>query len=209
MEKERHIHYNDQLETILQAEGERCLCWKWLHDKSQDLFNRANDVIALPVIILSTLAGAGSIGMESLFSDRHIASITIGSVSLLVGMLQTISNYYGFAKKAESHKVSAILYDRLSRQIQIELSLPRNERCPAETLLKTVREQCERLSETSPPIPSRVIQAFKKEFGHNTPEISKPAITNGLDPITVYRGNDVLVTTPRGGSPQHISVRVE
>lgn len=196
MEESRHIHYNDQLEAILQAEGERCMCWKWLHDKSQDQFNWANDWIAIPVIVLSTLAGTGSIGSEALFAgNTQAASIAIGGISLFVGILNTIANYYGFAKRAEAHKIAAMLYDKLARQIRIELSLPRAERCPAEVLLKNVREQCERLSETSPLIPRSVILLFKKQFGETTPNISKPEITNGLDPIEVFRGE--VQATPK------------
>jgi hypothetical protein len=195
MEAERHIHYNDQLEGILQSEGEKCKCWKWLHDKSRDRFNMANDWIAIPVIVLSTIAGTGSIGSESLFADAKAASIAIGGISLFVGVLNTISNYYGFAKRAEAHRIAGMMYDKLAREITIELSLPRSERCPAEQLLKQVRTQCERLGETSPSIPDTIIKAFKKAF--NNPEhgeVSKPYICNGIDPINTYKG--VAVSTP-------------
>ena len=190
------------------------MCWKWLHDKSQAAFNRANDWIAIPVIILSTLAGTGSIGSESLFAgNTQAASIAIGGISLFVGILNTIANYYGFAKRAEAHKIAAMMYDKLARQIRIELSLPRIERCPAEVLLKNVREQCERLSETSPLIPASLIVEFKRKFGETTPDISKPEITNGLDPFIVFRGG-VQVTPPPTQTPieeakPKINIRIE
>jgi hypothetical protein len=68
----------------------------------------------------------------------------------------------------------------------IELSLPRNERMAAQDMLKVVRDQLDRLHENSPQIPDQIISKFKKQFGTTTPEISKPDITNGLDPIYVH-----------------------
>jgi hypothetical protein len=53
-------------------------------------------------------------------------------------------------------------------------------------MLKVIREQLERLAETSPQVPEDSIKAFNLKFEHSTPDISKPEITNGLDPIIVY-----------------------
>ena len=77
-------------------------------------------------------------------------------------------------------------YSKIHRFIVIELSLPRDERIAAQDMLKVVREQLDRLQETSPQIPDSVINKFKKMFGSTTPDLSKPEITNGLDPIEVY-----------------------
>jgi len=56
----------------------------------------------------------------------------------------------------------------------------------ARDMLKIVRDQCDRLQETSPQIPDQIISEFKKKFGDSTPDLKKPEITNGLDPIFVY-----------------------
>jgi hypothetical protein len=52
-------------------------------------------------------------------------------------------------------------------------------------MLKVIREQLERLAETSPQIPDPIIVLFNKNF-HDQKNVSKPEITNGLDPIQVY-----------------------
>jgi hypothetical protein len=59
----------------------------------------------------------------------------------------------------------------------------------AKDMLKTVRDQLDRLEETSPAIPDSVINKFKSKFGETTPGVSKPEITNGLDPISVFVEN--------------------
>ena len=68
----------------------------------------------------------------------------------------------------------------------IELSLPRSERMAAKDMLKVIRDQLDRLMETSPQIPDPIIDLFRQKFYTSTPNITKPEITNGLDPIHVY-----------------------
>ena len=53
-------------------------------------------------------------------------------------------------------------------------------------MLKMIRDQLDRLHETSPQVPDQTIAEFRAKFGETTPEVSKPEITNGLDPIEVY-----------------------
>jgi hypothetical protein len=188
------IHWNEQLEELLTKEGERALCFSWLHLHSQKRFTSCDTYIALPVIVMSTIAGTGSIASASLFGNSQTASIIIGLISLTVGALNTVSNYFGFAKRSEAHRIAGITYSKIHKFIVIELSLPRKERMKANDALKIIREQLERLGETSPQIPDEVIRAFNAKFEDSTPDISKPEITNGLDPIKVYVENSELLT---------------
>jgi hypothetical protein len=178
--------WNSQLEKILSDEGERCLCYSWLHDRSEKLYSRLHTAITLPSIVMATLAGSASIGTTSLFPNPQAANITIGIITLSVGLLTTVSNYFSWAKRSESHRIADITYKKIYKFILIELSLPRSERMTAKDMLKIVRDETQRLEETSPQVPDMVIRDFKKRFGDTTPEVTKPEITNGLDPIYVY-----------------------
>lgn len=186
MESSNTVSWNSQLERILSDEGERSLCYTWLHSKSEKYYSRLSTYITLPVIVMSTIAGAGSIGSESLFNGAQAANVVIGTISLTVATLNTVSSYFGWTKRSESHRIAASIYAKVHRFIQIELALPRSERITAKDMLKVVREQCERLQETSPQIPDTIIEEFKKTFGSTTPDVKKPEITNGLDPIHVH-----------------------
>jgi hypothetical protein len=193
MEQTEEIHWNQQLEDILSKEGERALCYSWLHSKSQTMVSKYDTNIALPVIVLSTIAGTGSIASQSLFGNSQAASIVIGLISLSVGVMNTVSNYFGFAKRSEAHKISATTYAKIHKFIVIELALPRKERMKAKDMLKIIREQLERLAETSPQIPDPIIAIFNEKF-HDQKDVSKPEITNGLDPIHVYIENSETFT---------------
>ena len=66
-------------------------------------------------------------------------------------------------------------------------------------MLKIIREQLERLNEISPQIPDVIIAQFNEKF-HDQKDVSKPEITNGLDPIQVYVENsETLTPTERIG----------
>jgi hypothetical protein len=195
MEETKEIHWNEQLEEILSKEGERALCYSWLHLKSQGRFAKFDTNIALPVIVLSTLAGTGSIASQSLFGGSQAANIVIGAISLTVGVMNTVSNYFGFAKRSEAHRIAGTTYAKIHKFILIELSLPRKERMKAKDALKIIREQLERLNEISPQIPEKIISDFNAKF-HDQHNVSKPEITNGLDPITVY------IEKPERSSPK-------
>jgi len=186
MDEIGEVSWNSQLERIISEEGERCLCFSWLHSKSEKKFSALNTYISIPVIIMSTVAGSASIGAQSLFQGSQLANFFIGGVSLSVGVLNTISSFFAWAKRTESHRISAVNYQKIYRFILIELALPRAERMAAKDMLKVVRDQCDRLQETSPQIPDTVIREFKARFGDTTPDVKKPEITNGLDPILVY-----------------------
>jgi len=145
------------------------------------------------------LAGTCSVGSSSLFGDSAYASVAIGGVSILVGILNTLGSYFAWARRAEGHKTSSVQYGKLHRFLMIELSLPRDQRMTAGDLLKTMREQIDRLFETSPAVPPIVIEVFKKTYG-DSKDVSRPEIANGIDPIEIYKPaaamGDADATTP-------------
>jgi len=197
------VSWHSQLEHVISDEGERCLCFSWLHSKSQKMFSKLNTMISIPVIVMSTIAGSASIGSANLFSNSTVAGVSIGAVSLMVGVLNTVSSYFGWAKRSEAHRIAAVTYEKVYRFILIELAMPREERMAAKDMLKVVRDQCDRLQETSPQIPDQVIWEFKKRFGDSTPDVKKPEITNGIDPIFIYSAD--VGTPSKRFVPQNIT----
>lgn len=144
--------------------------------------------ITLPSIVLATLSGTASISTGGSCQEPSMTSFNtyIGLSTLGVAMLTTISSYFAWAKRSESHRIATVSYKKMYRFILVELALARSERMTAKDMLKIVRNECQRMEEISPQISDVIIREFKKKFGSNTHEITKPEITNGLDPIYVY-----------------------
>lgn len=186
MNNQTVIHWTLEIENTTASIAERCLCYRWLHDRCQKKYSSLNSYLTIPTIVLSTLSGVGSVGSASLFNGATWSNLLIGFISILVGILNTINNYFAYAKRSEGHRISSITYAKIYENLRIELSLPRSERISASLILNTIRTETERLNEISPQIPDDIIKEFQIKFKDNK-DVSRPEITNGLDPIEVNR----------------------
>jgi hypothetical protein len=159
----------------------------WINQKAEAYYAKRANAIAIPVIVLSTLAGTASVGSTSLFgNETQISSIVIGLVSIGVGILNTISSYFSFARKAEAHRIAYLQYSKLFSIIRVEMSLPRSERQEAERLLSQIRDGMERLEETTPSPPESILQEFNNHFKDEDKSISRPVQVNGLVKIKIH-----------------------
>ena len=185
----KDITWNSRLEEYFSTTAEKAHCFSWLHKRAEEFYSRTTVFVDLPVIILSVLNGAVSVGSKSLFGDSNFAPIGIGAIALMTGILNAIGSYFSWSRRAEAHKISSLQYAKLYRFLSIEMALPRNERMAPADLLKYVRVEYDRFAETSPLIPPGVITLFRDRFANDPKytDITFPEETNGLHAVTVYR----------------------
>ena len=195
------------LEEYFASTGEKAHCLSWCHKQAEAMYSKRKTWIDLPVIVISGVTGFLSAGSTTMFDNPATSSVALGVASLFVSVLNTAGSYYGWAKRSEGHRISAIHYARLYRFISVELSLPRDERMDPAHFLKYVKDQYDRLQEISPLMPPEVIEEFQKKFG-NEKEISKPEEANGLEKITVFRNDiDLNVSDPGDARSVHSNDR--
>ena len=192
MDDQQEITWNEALENIIAEEGEKASGLAWLHHRSELYYSRCSTYITLPVIGLSTINGFLSGASSIIFNNTTDASIGIGAVSLFTALLSTVGQFFGWTKRTENHRISSIQYLRLSKFINVEMSLPQNERMKAKDILKVVREQSERLMEISPQIPEFVKKDYQVQF--KTSECAVPEIANGIHKIQINRHRDAIPT---------------
>jgi hypothetical protein len=179
--------WNCQLERYFAKTGEQAQCLSILHGKCEELYSARKVYIDLPVFIGSGVIGFLNAASTNIFQNQYqLSSVALGVGSLCVGVLNTIGSYFGWAKRAEGHRISQIQYSRLYRFLSIEMSLQRENRMSPKDLLKYTRDSYDRLQEISPPINSDVQQAFKRQFKKYT-NVAKPEGTNGLETISVFQ----------------------
>ena len=200
----QEITWNVALEKLLAEEGEKALGLAWLHNQCEAYYGARSNWISIPVIILSTLSGTASASSTTFFADNiKMGSLGIGAISILCGILNTVNSYFAFSKRTEAHRIADIQFNKVYRFIAVEMTLPRIERIRARDMLKIVREQVERLAETSPAIPEFLVDKFKKNFRKDYKDVAQPDITNGLRRIRVNQTGVVsppMTKTPRVGS---------
>lgn len=181
-----NISWTNRLEEYFASTGEKASGLAWVHKRAEAIYSNRRTYIDLPVIIGSGVIAFLNAGSSSLFEDPKISSVALGVGSLFMGILNSFGTYFGWSKRAEGHRISAIHYAKLYRFITVELSLPRIERMSPHDLLKYVKDQYDRLAEISPMVPEIVIREFQHKF-KNQKDISKPEEANGLHKIDIYR----------------------
>jgi hypothetical protein len=182
----KDITWNPMLEEYFSHTGEKATCLSYLHKKAEEKYSLTAIWIDLPVIILSVLNGAISVGSKTLFGDSDYAPVGVGCIALLTGILNALGSYFSWSRRAEAHKISSISYSKLYRFLSVEMSLPREERLTPTDLLKYVKNEYDRLAEISPLIPPTVINSFRQRFSE-TKDISFPEETDGLQPIHIFK----------------------
>ena len=202
------VTWNDALEKYFADTGEKANCLAWVHKRAEELYSHRRTFIDLPVIVLSSVTGFLSASSTNLFEGQEkMSSIALGVASLFVSVVNTIGTYFGWSKRAEAHRLSAIQYARLYRFLAIELNLPRDERMTPTDLLKYTKDSYDRLQEVSPLVPPELVSEFKKKFGKNA-ELTKPEELNGLDKITIFR-DTFTVKNPLVARPSAVSLEIK
>jgi|UniRef100_A0A6C0BGG4 hypothetical protein len=184
--------WTKEQERLMAEWSDIALCYRWIHDRSEKHFHSKTIWINLPVIILSTLGGTASFGVQSIFStdsSKQLASFVIGGISLMAGLLTTIGNYLRYAQLEESNRVASIAWGKFQRLIAVEIALHPNERIDSLDFLKICRADLDRLIEQSPPIPVECIQLFEQQFGH-IKDLKKPDICGSLEHTRIFESSE-------------------
>ena len=198
------VSWTPILEKYFAETAERSEGQAWLHNRAEQVYNFRKMFVDLPVIIGSAIIGFLSAGSGALFNDQSMSSIALGIGSLAVGTINTMGSYFGWAKRAEGHRIAALSHAKLGRFLRIEMSLPRSERITANNLLKMVKTEVDRLSETSPSVPIKIRDEFKSRF-KSVQDIAKPLECNGIHKVEIYSGEFARpfnqMSTPLGVTP--------
>lgn len=180
-----NVTWTVTLEDYFAQTGEKANGLAIMHKRAESIFAHRKTYIDLPVIVGSGAVAFLNAGSSSLFSDHQLAATALGVGSLVIGVLNTIGTYFGWAKRAEGHRMSAIHYAKLYRFINVEMRLPRDQRMQPGDFLKYVKDQYDRLAELSPLIPTSVTKGFVSQM-EKYKDISKPEETNGLNKISIF-----------------------
>ena len=163
--KDDKVVWSPDNETILVEWCDVAQCYKWLNFRSHTKLSSMHAWFTIPAIILSTITGTASFAQSTLPDNiKGYAPAMIGSINILVGILTTIQQYLKISEKNEAHRVSAISWDKFSRNIRIELAKKPEERDKAGHFIKACRQEFDRLMETSPTIDDITVKEFKHKF---------------------------------------------
>jgi hypothetical protein len=184
------IEWTPEHEQILIEWADKAMCYRWLHSKANSMYSTLNAWYTIPVIVISTLTGTANFAQERVpLEYQHFFVMIIGGFNILAGIITTIQQFLKITQLNESHRVSSIAWDKFYRNIKIELAKHPSERLDPKQMLKMSKEEFDRLIETSPNIPEKIVQQFKTKFleHESFDKIIKPEICDILVPTNEYR----------------------
>jgi hypothetical protein len=152
-------------DELLSTWADKAACYTWMHDATQRKFRTINMRLGIPVIVLSTISGTANFGISTIFpAGFNYGNAVIGTLSLITGVISTVSNFLGYAQSEEAHRISSIQWSKFKRTIETELSIHPDERRNASEFIKYARSELDRLMEQNPTIPQDIIDKFIHTF---------------------------------------------
>jgi hypothetical protein len=117
--------------------------------------------------------------------------MVVGGFNILAGIITTIQQFLKITQLNEAHRVSGIAWDKFYRNVKIELAKHPSERTPVTQMIKLCKEEFDRLMETSPVIPDKIVESFKTHFQNsdNYVKIVKPEICDVLVSTDTFRNS--------------------
>ena len=157
---EEENEWKEYHENILVDWADKAMCYRWLHSKSCNKYTFLRNLYTIPVIILSTLTGTANFALQRVPNEyQGYAQIGIGSLNIIAGIITTISQFLKINELCESHRVSSISWDKFYRNIRVELVKSPNDRTNVSYLIKSCKDEFDRLMETSP-----IIDCYSKKM---------------------------------------------
>lgn len=184
------VNWGPEHETVLAEWADKSNCYMWLHTKCNEKFHSLHIWYTIPVIIMSTLTGTANFAQDKIPANfRGYATMIIGGVNIMAGIITTIQQFLKINELNESHRVAALSWDKFYRKIKVELAKNPKERQKVGLFFAAATEEYDRLMEASPVIEKDVLLRFNKVFNKVGEEFSKPEICDTLVSVktTVYR----------------------
>ena len=188
----KEVEWTIEHEQILIEWADKAMCYRWLHSRSNMLYSTLNAWYTIPVIVISTLTGTANFAQERVpLAYQNYYVMIVGGFNILAGIITTIQQFLKITQLNEAHRVSSIAWDKFYRNIKIEIAKHPSERIHATQMLKLCKEEFDRLMETSPVIPDKIITLFKDSFkkSDNYLKIIKPEICDVLISTDNYRNH--------------------
>ena len=189
------IEWDDPIEDLFESWHRRVAAAEQGHRLMADRMRGRHLMLGISVVILTTLIGTSAFAAISkahgdsitfLGVDPDAVLVIVGSVSVLAAILSSLQTFLRYATRAEGHRIAALRYESLRRDMATTLALPRAARGQPDRDLDSARQRMDRYAKESPTIGERRWERLSAEFGLSTvPPDPRPA-----RPVVIPERND-------------------
>ena len=131
-----------------------------------DPLRRRYLLLGIPVVVFTTLVGTSAFAsiskahgnsIQGLEIDPDLVLVVVGTISVLAAVLSSLQTFLRYATRAEGHRIAALRYETLRRDMATTLALPREARGEPDKDLNSVRQRMDRYAKESPTIGERPV----------------------------------------------------
>lgn len=149
-----------QHEEILKEWKAKCFVNLWLQDMSSYYYTKMYNWLSYPVIVISSVSSAALFA-----SDNTAIKYVVGVMSLVSGILTSISRQMKPGELHQQHAISTRRYHNLIRHIDTCLSLTEGMRPHPTVFIEKIGVDIDGLMDSQLDPPLRIVQSFEKEYG--------------------------------------------
>ncbi|MCI0635655.1 MAG: SLATT domain-containing protein [Actinobacteria bacterium] len=169
--------WDDALEDLYGSWHRRVAAAERGHRLMADRLRRRHLLIGIPVVVLTTLVGtsafaslnnARSDSITTRGIDSDVVLVIVGTLSVLAAVLSSLQTFLRYATRAEAHRIAALRYETLRREMAKKLTIPREARGDPDRDLDQARLRMDRYAKESPNIGEREWQKLTAEFHLST-----------------------------------------
>jgi hypothetical protein len=160
---EKRNYWKEEEELLLKEWADKAQCYELLHHKSHMVYKKRHALFVIPVIIISTVTGTANFAQDKITNenDKNIFVMVVGGLNIFAAIVTTISQFLKVSEMNEGHRVASYSWGKYYRNIKTELAKHPLDRINPTDLIAMAKEEYDRLMETSPSIPHKIIQKFK------------------------------------------------
>ena len=177
------------LEHILKSFHDAAVSEIWCHARAAVHYADADTCFSVPRIVLSGAISGGALILEYVKDQdyRSWALIGIAGIGAVNSLFGSIQLYINAGPLSGTHRQMAENWAALARDISLVLRKEIPDRPDAEHFLADVQSTFSRLTESSPPVPSKIIKQFKSENAEWIKTHEVAVYLNGLHDLEPWR----------------------
>ena len=168
------IEWDESIEDLYDSWYRRVAAAEHGHRLMADRMRRRHLLLGIPVVIFTTLVGTSAFAAISKAQGDSIQHVgfdpdkvlfLVGTISVLAAILSSLQTFLRYATRAEGHRIAALRYETLRRDMATTLALPRDARGAPDRSLDSVRNRMDRYAKESPTIGEREWEKISGSFG--------------------------------------------
>lgn len=168
--------WNDKNERLIVSIGENSAGYKWMHEKSAQMYNIISMSLGLTLVVLNTGLSAQTLLPNSITILQDV-------IIYIVTLISVVKNFLKHEELAAKHLNTASRFGELYHTVQQQMVLYRKDRPHAVEFLRTSLKNYDDLIVSGPEISPIIQNRFKRLF--STSQISLPDIADRIQRIEI------------------------